>query len=125
MYIFAVCHSTSTSTPPSGKLRNNSASSLSAAAASRLVVFPQSHVIFVHSSVLFLMITNPLTVHFLIILDQTLLVHDYSRTVSGALGLVFVYIDSSPLGFQKLHKYNFLLAFLYTTQYSMNTPHIL
>lgn len=73
MCIFAVCNSTSISTPPSEKLRNN------------IPFLPyqqlwpldwlssRSHVIFVHSSVLFL-ITHPLTVHFLTVLEQTLLV---------------------------------------------------
>ena len=44
---------------------------------------------------------------------------------SGALGLVFVYNDSSPLGLLRMHDHNFLFAFPHTTQISMITPHIL
>ena len=43
----------------------------------------------------------------------------------GALGLVFVYIDSSLLGLLRMHNHNFLFAFLHKTQFSMIIPHIL
>ena len=44
---------------------------------------------------------------------------------SVALSLVFVYIDSSPLGLPRMHNHNFLFAFLHTSQFSMITPHIM
>ena len=44
---------------------------------------------------------------------------------SGALGLVFVFTDSSPLGLLRSHNHSFSFAFLHTTQFSMITPHFL
>ena len=50
-----------------------------------------------------------------------------SSPLPGALGLVFVYINSTPFGLRvlRMHKHNFLFTFLHTTQLSMFAPHIL
>ena len=43
---------------------------------------------------------------------------------SGALGLVFVYIDSSPLGLLRIHNHDFLFSFLrYFLFFSIITLH--
>ena len=38
---------------------------------------------------------------------------------SGALGLVFVYIDSSPFGLLRMHNHDFPFGFLHSTHISM------
>ena len=37
------------------------------------------------------------------------------------LGLVFVYIESSPLSVLRIHNHNFIFAFLHTTQFAIIT----
>ena len=44
---------------------------------------------------------------------------------SGALGLVFVYIDSSLLGPLRMHNHDFLFAFVHTTHFSIITLYTL
>lgn len=44
---------------------------------------------------------------------------------SGALGLVFAYIDSSPLDQLKMYDHDFLFTFLHATHFSIITLQIL
>ena len=41
--------------------------------------------------------------------------------LSGALGFVFVYINSSPLSLLRMHNYDFIFALLHTTHFSIIT----
>ena len=42
-----------------------------------------------------------------------------------ALGHVFEYVASSPLGLLRMHNHDFLLAFLHATRFSIITLHII